>query len=367
MKIAILGTRGIPASYSGFETSVEETSVRFVRKNIDTSVYCRSNHFLNKLNEFQGVKLIYLPSFKSKHLDTITHTFFSVFHLLFKNYNIIVMYGVGNALFIPIIKLFGFPVISVVDGADWKREKWDRFSKRFLKFNRNFAARYSNYYVVDNESLVEEYSKEFKEKPVYIPYGANLEFEENPEILKNYGLDKKGYIIFIGRFVKEKGIDFLVKNFEKTNTKRKLVIVGDNTTDKDYVSSLKATNDPRIIFTGFLYGNNYETLLHNALFYVSCSFLEGTSPSLLSAMAINGFALVSDLEENIEVLKGSCATFLTGNAQDFLSRLNYYLNDPGLIDKERTKTTNIVKEYYTWEKITEKYIELFNVILERTK
>lgn len=364
MKIAIIGTRGIPASYSGFETSVQETAVRFVQKNIDTTVYCRSNHYEKKLDVYKGVKLAYLPSIKSKHFDTVTNTFLAFFHLLFKKYDIIIVYGLGNALFIPLIKLFSKPVISVVDGADWERQKWGKFAKEFLKFNRYFAVNFSDYYVVDNEMLVEEYFKRFGKKPVYIPYGANLQFENNIEILKKYGVEKNKYIIFVGRFVKEKGIEFLIENFEKVKTDKKLIIVGDNITEKDYAAKIKSTKDPRIIFPGFVYGTEYETLLNNALFYVSCSFLEGTSPSLLSAMAINGFALVSDLKENLETLKGSCATFKTFDSEDFKTKLKYYINNESLIEEEREKTKSIIKNYYTWEKITNQYLELFNKILK---
>ncbi len=183
------------------------------------------------------------------------------------------------------------------------------------------AVRFSNYYVVDNELLVTDYYKRFGVKPVYIPYGANLQFSNKEEVLKKYGVEKQKYIIFIGRFVKEKGIEFLIESFEEVGTDVKLIIIGDNTTDPEYVKNLKHTTDQRIIFTGFLFGEEYETLLHNALFYVSCSFLEGTSPSLLSAMAINGFALVSDLKENLETLKGSCATFKTSDSEDFKTQI----------------------------------------------
>ena len=363
MKVAIIGTRGIPASYSGFETSVQETAIRFVQDKINTTVYCRSNHYEKKLNEYKGVQLAYLPSLKSKHLDTITNTFLSFFHLLFKKYDIVIVYGVGNALFIPLIKIVGKPVISVVDGADWERKKWGKFAKSFLRFSRLFAVKFSNYYVVDNELLVEVYLKRFGIKPVYIPYGANLQFSDNRDILKKYNLEKRKYIIFVGRFVKEKGIEFLIENFEKVNSNFRLVIVGDNTTDQEYTQKIKKTKDNRLIFTGFVFGEEYETLLHNALFYVSCSFLEGTSPSLLSAMAINGFALVSDLKENLETLKGSCATFKTSDSEDFKAKINYYLNNESLIEKEREKTKLVIIKYYTWEKITNQYLDLFIKIL----
>ncbi|MFC1629536.1 glycosyltransferase [Gemmatimonadota bacterium] len=363
LHVAILGTRGIPASYSGFETSVQETAVRFVRRGIHTTVYCRSNHYNEKREEYNGVTLVYQPSVKSKHLDTIIHTFLSVVHALPRKYDIILLYGIGNSIFIPILRIFSKPVISIVDGADWERMKWGRIARRFLSINRRIAARFSTYYVVDNESLAEDYERVFRRSPVYIPYGANMLNEYEPNVLNRFNLKEREYIIFVGRFVKEKAVDFLIQNFRLVATGITLVLVGDNPTDQEYVNSLRQTADERILFTGFLYGGEYESLLHKALFYVSCSFLEGTSPSLLSAMAINGFALVSDLAENREVLKGSCAVFKTGDGPDFREKLSYYLTHWNLVEDQREITKKIVSAHYDWDVISDKYIQLFSEIV----
>ncbi len=363
-KIAILGTRGIPASYSGFETSVEETSIRLVEQGYNVTVFCRSNHYSNKLDNYKGVNLKYFPSIKSKHLDTVTNTFFSVLDVVKKKYDIIILYGIGNAYFLPIIKLFCKNVISVVDGADWERSKWGSFAKFVLRNGRNFVINFSNYYVVDNELLAEDYEKRFNKAPVYIPYGARIPAAYNEHILKKFSLEKDHYIIFIGRFVKEKGIDFLLENYSQLKTNIKLVVVGGNDTDINYVEKLKMTKDERIIFPGFVYGEEYESLLKFAKFYVSCSFLEGTSPSLLSAMAINGYALVSNLPENLEVLKGTCQTFKTGDSEDFKSKMKFLLEGNVDFEFERKRTSEVIEKYYTWEKITEQYLYLFRKILD---
>lgn len=358
-KIAILGTRGIPASYSGFETSVQETSKQFVKYGYDVTVFCRANHYKERPNILNGVKLIYVNSFRSKHLDTVSSTVSSIFKLLQNKYDIIILYGVGNAYFAPIIKFFCKNLISVLDGADWKRQKWNDFAKSVLRIGRYFAVYFSNYYIVDNELLKKEYERIFKKHPIYIPYGSIIPKTYDRGVLNEFNIEEGKYIIFVGRFVKEKGIDFLIKNFEKTGINLKLVIVGGNDMDKAYEAKIRSTKDSRILFTGLLFGGKYESLLKFSLSYVSCSFLEGTSPSLLSAMAINGYALVSDLPENIETLKNTCMTFNTGNDKDFIEKLNYLYSNCNLIESERIKTLQTVKEYYSWEKISEKYISLF--------
>ncbi|MBL7996065.1 glycosyltransferase [bacterium] len=357
-KVVIIGSRGIPASYGGFETAIEETAVRFAEQGYDVEVHCRSNHYKNRIREFRGVRLRYLPSLKHKTFDTITHTAMSVFVLFFTKADYVMIYGVGNSIFIPFLRFLNVPIIACVDGADWDRAKWNLFAKWFLRMNRRFAAYFSDYYVVDNELLASDYQKRFNVKPVYIPYGTAESKPFDPQVLLKYGLKERDYIIFVGRFVKEKGVDLLIRAYKQCPTEMKLVIIGDNDLDKTYVDLIRATDDRRIIFTGFVYGAEYESLLQKALFYVSASFLEGTSPSLLNAMALNGFALVSDLPENKEVLKGSCATFETGNERELAEKLTYYVKAGPLIEQERSRTKAIVKTYFTWDQITNSYKRL---------
>jgi len=366
MNLSIIGTRGIPATYSGFETSVEETATRFARNNIKTTVYCRKNHYSQIHSKFRGVNLIHLPSIKTKHFDTISHTLLSVIHCLYNKCDTVHLYGLGNAVFLPILKLSGINTISIVDGADWQRKKWGFFAKNYLKFCRNLTVGCSGFYVVDNENLVYQYKKKYKVAPIYIPYGANNNLKFDKTILEKYNLLEKEYVIFVGRFVKEKGIEFLIKNFISLKADIKLVIVGGNDIDKDYDRRIKSMGNKYVLFTSFLYGKEYESLLKYSLFYISCSYLEGTSPSLLGAMAINGFALVSDLKENQEVLKGSCRTFKVGDSMDFRNKLQSSLNDNS-IEKERLTTFEIVNNYYNWDKITDKYCKLMEILKKRNK
>lgn len=359
MKVAILGSRGIPARYSGFETSIQETAIRFVKAGVRTVVYCRRNHYVKRVSHFLGVELVYCRSVKSKYLDTITHTFFSFLHSVrLADLDVVVMYGVGNAVFIPLYRMFSIPVIAVLDGADWERKKWGPFARWFLRSSRHLAVHFATYYVVDNELLCQQYKRLLHKDPIYIPYGAAIPDSFFDDVLRRFQLQKHKYVIFVGRFVQEKGIDFLIRNFEKVESDIRLVIVG-GTPDKAYEEYLKSTEDQRILFTGLLYGADYESLLKNALFYVSCSLLEGTSPSLLSAMAINGFALVSDLEENKEVLKGTCATFKVGNGEDFIAKFSHYVRDPVALQSERARTRDVVIRHYDWDVIAKQYLGLF--------
>jgi glycosyltransferase involved in cell wall biosynthesis len=360
IRLAIIGTRGIPASYSGFETSVQETAIRFAMKGIDTSVYCRQNHYKKYYKVFKGVRLIYLPSIRTKHLDTLTHTLLSIIHAMWSKYDTIIIYGIGNSFFLPFIKLFVNNVITVVDGADWDRRKWNFLAKRILRIGKFFAVKFSDSYVVDNEKLLDEYMKSYGGNGIYIPYGANKINSYNSTVLDKHGVKEQEYIIFIGRFVKEKNLEFLINNYNLLNTTIKLLIVGGNDVDLEYDKRIRSYRSDKVIFTGFVYGQDYESLLKGALFYISCSLLEGTSPSLLSAMAINGFAVVSNISENIETLKGSCESYESGNDIDFREKMQYFLNDAGKIDPYRTQTRKIINKHYDWDKIANSYVNLLN-------
>ena len=356
IKLSIIGTRGIPASYGGFETSVEETARRFASKGIKTDIYCRSNHYRKKINIYNGSNLIYVWSPRNKFFDTIVSTFLSIILLLKRKSNIVISYGVGNAMLIPFLSIFSVPVISVVDGADWRREKWGFFPKIYLKINSFFATKFSKTVVVDSVITREWYQKKYNYKCTYIPYGFTKKNKFDKNILKKYYLSDKKYIVFVGRFEKEKGVEFLIDNFNKLKTDYSLVVIGGNKLDEKYELKIKEMGNQNVIYLGFLYGKDYFNILKHAYFYVSTSYIEGTSPSLLNAMGINGFALVSNIEENIETLHGSCATFKVGDPEDFIDKVSYYLNNGEVIKREKNKTKKIVDKYYDWENITNKYI-----------
>lgn len=346
----------MPATYGGFETSVEETSRRFVKKGIKTDIYCRSNHYKNKINKHNGSNLIYVWSPRNKFFDTIISTFFSIIQLLKRKSNIVIIYGVGNAVLIPFLIIFRIPVISVVDGADWKRAKWGFFSKLYLKINSYFTTKFSNTVVVDSLITKEWYRDKYNFSCKYIPYGFNQIDKYDKRILDKYNLSDKKYIVFVGRFEKEKGIDFLIENFNKLKTDYYLVIIGGNNLDEKYDLKIRELGNKNVIYLGFLYGIDYYSILKYAYFYVSTSYIEGTSPSLLNAMGINGFALVSNIEENIETLHASCATFRVGDPEDFINKISYYLSNREIVKRGKYETKKVVEKFYNWDNIADKYI-----------
>ncbi len=366
MKIVILGTRGIPANYSGFETSVEETAWRLTERGHEVYVYCRANNVKIDSLSYRGVNLIILPSITSKYFDTPFHTTLSVFHMLTKKINpdIIQMYGVGNSLWLLPLKLARKPIVAVVDGLDWMRKKWGRFASFFLKLSEHFALWWADEYIVDSRVVIKYYLSNYKKAPLYIPYGSNVSESKLPyNLVQAYGLEPEEYILFVGRLVPEKGVHYLISAFEKVTTDKKLVIVGDNIHGKEYVDRLKSTTDPRIFFLGFVYGEAYKQLNNHAYLYVQPSELEGTSPALLGAMGLGNCVLVSDIPENCETIGNAGLTFKKNDVSDLTFKLQMLVESPLKVKEYKRQAIERVATYYSWDVVTDKYEDLFYQLL----
>ncbi len=367
MKIAILGTRGIPANYSGFETSVEETAWRLVERGHEVYVYCRANNVKTDSPNYRGVNLIILPSITSKHFDTPFHTTLSVLHLLTSKIrpDIVQMYGVGNSLWLLPLKLLGRPIVAVVDGLDWMRKKWGRLASLFLKISERFALWWADTYVVDSQAVIRYYLSNYRKAPLYIPYGANVPESVLPcNLVQRYGLEPEQYILFVGRLVPEKGVHHLISAFEKVNTDKKLVIVGDNIHGQEYVERLKSTKDPRILFLGFVYGEAYQQLNSHAYLYVQPSELEGTSPALLGAMGLGNCVLVSDIPENCETIGNAGFTFKANDPADLALKLQMLIESPAEVREYKRRAVERVVTHYSWDVVTDEYERLFYELLK---
>src|SRR5690606_35773433 len=214
MRIAVIGIRGLPANYGGFETCAEHTTKYWAEDGHDILVYWRKSHYKIHLDQVGGVKLKYINSINIKGVDTLSHTLFSILNLIFfeSNYKYIHLYNSGNGIFIPLIKLFNIKVITSVDGIEWKREKWGFIAKIFHKIGAYLAVKYSDKIIADNQEVYRFYKEKVSVELEIIEYGAKVIYknEFSEEFLKKYNLKHKQYYIFIGRLVPEKGVHHLI-------------------------------------------------------------------------------------------------------------------------------------------------------------
>jgi glycosyltransferase involved in cell wall biosynthesis len=260
MKIAILGTRGIPACYGGFETFAEELGVRLVERGHEVTVYGRSNIIHYPEPVYRGVHLVILPTISHKYFDTVVHTFISFLHSLSRDYEVILLCNAANSLFSFIPRLAGKKVILNVDGIERMRAKWNAVGKLWYRIGEIGACIFPNVAVSDARVIEDYYLKTYHKKTVFIPYGAQTEKVKSTAVLDAFGLTPGNYFLYVSRLEPENNAHLVIKAFEKTKTPMNLVIVGDAPYSQEYMNQLKSTKDPRIIFTGYVFAEGYKEL-----------------------------------------------------------------------------------------------------------
>ncbi|MCB9447421.1 MAG: DUF1972 domain-containing protein [Flavobacteriales bacterium] len=363
MKIAVLGIRGLPANYGGFETCTDHISKHWTEQGHDVLVFCRKNRYKTRPKHYGGVKLCYVASINAKSLDTISHTFLSAIRLIFfyPGFKYVHLYNTGNALIIPLLRWAGKKVIISVDGIEWKREKWGWAGKTMHKLGEIVARKYAHKIITDNQVVSQYYLDHRQVNTVMIPYGAKITTRKpllSEEILEKFQLQANGYFLFVGRLVPEKGVHHLIASYKKLKTEFPLVIIGDDQ-HTDYRNQLFSEASDRIRFLGYLYGDEYEQLLVNALIYVSASEMEGTSPSLLAAMGGHVCALVNGIEENRATAGDSVYYFEKNNYEDLTTRWQTIANDPKRISEMAKTGYAYVQTHYNWQSIANRYLEVF--------
>ncbi len=366
MKIALMGTRGVPASYSGFETCVEQLGQRLVQRGHDVTVYCRSHHITYPEPTYKGMHLVKLPTVANKYLDTMVHSFVSSLHALPQRYDIALYFIAGNSPVTWILRLVGSKTILNVDGLDWKREKWPRFAKQYIQFAEYLATMLPTAYLTDSKVVQGYYLDRFHSEPPYIPYGSDVDIIPPGETLARFGLKADHYILFVGRLVPENCAHHLVEAFKQLNTDLKCVIVGDAAYADEYIAELKskAANDSRIIFTGYVFGKGYHELGSNARIFVETSGVGGTHPALVEAMAFGNCVVANNTAENLETI-GDAGFAYSGQqgADDLRLLLERLLAEPDLIDTYSGLAQKRAQTVYTWESVTDAYEQMFYRLL----
>ena len=368
MKIALMGTRGIPASYSGFETCVEQLGARLAARGHDVTVYCRSHHITYDEPTYKGMRLVKLPTIANKYFDTLAHSLISSLHALPRRYDIGLYFIAGNSPVTWIPRLVGTKTILNVDGLDWKREKWPAFAKAYIQIAEWLATFLPDVYVTDSTVVQGFYRDRFGSEPPYIPYGSDVELLPPGETLAKYGLEPGKYVLFVGRLVPENCAHHLVEAFQGLDTEMKCVIVGDAPYAEEYKAGLRALaeRDPRVVLTGYVFGKGYHELGSNARIFVETSGVGGTHPALVEAMAHNACVITNNTAENLETI-GDAGFSYEGRrgAESLRPLLARLLADPATVEDYRRRAGERARSVYTWEAVTDAYEQLFYQTLGR--
>lgn len=365
MKIAIMGIRGIPANYGGFETFAEELAPRLAELGHDVTVYGRANIIDYQGDVYKGVKLVILPTISHKYFDTVAHTFLCALHALKCRYDAILICNSANAVFSWIPRLVGTPVALNVDGLEWKRAKWNKLGQWFYKFSEWLATFLPTEIITDARDIEKYYLDKYNKKSTYIPYGAPVGGVETREVLEQFGVEPGKYVLYVSRFEPENNPHRVVEAFEKVQTDFKLVMVGDAPYSSDFIRKLKSTRDPRIIFTGYVFGQGYREFQSNAYFYVQGTEVGGTHPALIEGMGHGNCVLANDVPEHREVLGDAGFYFSTRNNGELAEKMQYLLDNPQEVEAAGRRAMERIEAKYTWDRVTEAYQGLFERLARR--
>lgn len=359
MKLAILGTRGIPANYGGFETFAEELATRLVRRGHDVSVYCRPHYVSRALQSYQGVRLVTLPTIRHKYLDTIVHTALSSLHTIGRGYDLVLMCNAANALFCVPPRLTGVKVALNVDGIERKRAKWNAAGRGWYLVSERLATWFPHEIVTDALVIEKYYAEQYRARSVFIPYGCHIGRDAGIETLTRFGLEPDGYVLYVSRLEPENNAHAVIAAYERTQLDQKLVVVGDAPYAREYIRSLRDAAGPRVVFTGGVYGQGYRELQTHALAYVHATEVGGTHPALVESMGFGNCVLVNDVPENREVVGDAGLFFTARDPESLAALLTRIAGDRPLVDDYRHRAQARARDRFSWEHVTDEYEALF--------
>jgi glycosyltransferase involved in cell wall biosynthesis len=363
MRIAIIGIKFIPARFGGFETAVDELSRGLVQRGHSVRVYNRSGMSDFSQPWYEGVDLVALPTVPSKNLSTIVHAFLSTLHVLSHRVDVVHYFTTGVTLWAPLVRVAGMKVVCSVDGTDWQRAKWGRFARWYLRWSETLAVQFSHGLIADSEYVKSYYRQTYGTDSCCIAYGMREHRSQGHDVLEQFGLKERAYVLFVGRLVPENNVHCLIRAFERTMTPHKLVIVGDDPWEKEYVRSLKSTQDPRVQFVGGVYGDGYAQLQQNAYLFVLPDEVGGTHPALVEAMGYGNCVLVNDTPSNLEVISDAGFHYrgMAGDV-DLREKMQRLLDRPELVAEYRVRARERAQTHFRWTDVVERHEKFYQQV-----
>ncbi|MGI5946171.1 MAG: glycosyltransferase family 4 protein [Lachnospiraceae bacterium] len=369
LRIAMFGQKRLSRE-GGIEIVVKELATRMVQNGHEVTCYNRSGHHVSgeqfddaHEQEHLGIRQKFVPTIEKKGLAAVSASFFASLYCAFGKYDVVHIHAEGPAFFCWIPKLFGKKVIVTVHGIDWQREKWKSgFGSKFIRQGEKNAVKYADEIIVLSKGVQTYFKDTYGRKTRFIPNGVIRPEVRKAEIITDrFGLTKDSYILFLGRLVPEKGIRYLIEAFKEVKTDKKLVIAGGSSDTDEFTNELKrlAKDDERILFTGFVQGQELEELYSNAYIYTLPSDLEGMPLSLLEAMSYGNCCLVSDIPECTEVVKNKAIIFKKSNISDLKEKIQVACDKPESVKQLGNQASDFICNKYNWDEIVQETLELY--------
>lgn len=369
LRIAMVGHKRVPSREGGVEVVVGALSTRMVALGNTVTCYNRSGEHIagaqysgEKLHNYEGVTLKYVPTIQKKGLAALTASFFGCLRAAFGRYDIVHVHAEGPAAFCWIPRLTGKRVIVTIHGLDWQRAKWKNgFGSKFIHFGERMAVRWASEIIVLSRSMQLYFYDAYKRRTVLIPNGVPRFEAQEPEIIRQYGLARGNYILYLGRIVPEKGEHYLLEAFCQIHTDKKLIFAGGESDSADYAAQLKAkaADNDRVQFLGFVEGQQLAELYSNAYVYVLPSDVEGMPLTLMEAMSYGNCCLTSDIPECMSVMREFGMSFRKGDVADLRDKLQYLCDHAEVVKEYRMKAADFICQYHNWDTITQQTLALY--------
>lgn len=369
LKIAMLGHKRIPSREGGVEIVVEELSTRMVALGHDVTCYNRNGHHVSgkeydneRINNYKGVKLKTVFTLDFKGLAAMTSSFFAALSCAFSDYDVVHFHAEGPCAMLWLPKLFGKKCVATIHGLDWQRAKWGAFASKYIRFGERMAVKYADEIIVLSKGVQQYFLDTYGRKTVFIPNGVTKPIIYEADLIsKGFGLEKDEYILYLGRLVPEKGIQYLINAYKNVETDKKLVIAGGSSDTDAFAKELKelANGDNRIIFTGFVQGRMLGELYSNAYIYVLPSDLEGMPLSLLEAMSYGNCCIVSDIPECADVVEDKAIIFKKSNVHDLCNKLQFACACYSNIGGYKQSSSDFVISKYGWDDVVDSTLKAY--------
>ncbi|MEM8961813.1 MAG: glycosyltransferase [Acidobacteriota bacterium] len=393
LRVALLGSRGIPANYGGYETLMEEVATRLAAgawsstasptsaegstvdaerftdverltdAELEVTVYCRAHHTPKALRDYRGVRLVVLPTLRTKFFDTPVHTFLSCLHAALRGrFDAALVVNSANAVFVPILRLGGIPTALHVDGIEKKRAKWGPFGRAVYALSERLACVVPSVLVTDAEVIRDHYRRRYGADSWMITYGVDPVPPSETGVLERLGLEPRRYFLYVSRFEPENNPHRVVEAYREVGGDLPLVMVGSAPYAGDFIEAFKRRADARVLFPGGIYGDGYRELLSGALAYIHATEVGGTHPALVEAMGYGNCIVVNDTPENVEVAGEVGFPFQAPEPASLAAVLDRIRENPGLARQRGDAAARRAQERFSWPSVTARYAELLTTM-----
>ncbi len=355
--VAILGTRGIPANYGGFETFAERLALDLVAAGVPVAVYCRS-HYATAGREWRGIRLVTLPTIRNKYLDTVVHTALSSLHLVLRTrIRDVVLCNSANAPTLPLLRAAGRRVILNVDGLEWRRTKWGIAGRAWYRMGEWMSVRMASVLVTDAEEVRTYYRVRHDADSVMIPYGADLLTRGEPPLPPELAVEQDCFFLYVSRWEPENNPDLVAEAHARSGVTLPLVMLGGATYDDAIEARVRAVAAPHAVLPGPLFGDDYLALQAGARAYIHATEVGGTHPALIEALGAGNPCLVLDTPENREVAGDAARYFADAEELAELLREVAALT-PRKLSGMRKKSREYAAAHFSWSVVNAAYLEL---------